>query len=331
MPRLVTEEHANLIHYTSASGLAGILSSQSLWATHSSFLNDSQEISLFFERRLGQLLETAVREELASSPDLQILPQFARTPREAEETIVKYAREMADAIRTTTMKFNEPYIASFCTAKTQRALDDGLLSQWRAYGKDGGYAIVFDAMGLQSLLEVEARDYWYQHVQWGDVHYYQDELQIETRAEEIEEAEQGLKNAIRGFIKHPSSEELEPTFEIVATLSCLYKHWGFHEEREVRIVAVPPNRELVTQGELTSEKRPRKTPKTFVRAGCPVPYIELFGRALPGEPARKLPITRILVGPHVQKDSRKRAVEVMLEASDINAEVVVSKIPYTGT
>lgn len=329
MAKTVVEEHKELIHYTSAAGLAGILSSQALWATHSSFLNDSSEITLFFDRRLRQLLEVAVRSELADS-DLQLLPQFARTAQQADETIGRYASELTHAIRTTTMQFNEPYIISFCTAKDKRLRNDGLLGQWRGYGKDGGYAIVFDTGGLQELLNLEAKAYWYQQVRWGDVHYYQDDADAQLAAEEIVEAEETLKKAVRGFLKNPNPVELEPTFEPMATLSCLYKHWGFHEEQELRIVAIPPNAELLTEGRLQGESRPRRPTKSFVRGGCPVPYLELFGRVPEGAEPSCLPITRILIGPHPQKDLRKRAVESMLEACNIQAEVVVSQIPYIG-
>ena len=82
MQRTVPEAHSELLHYTSAAGLLGILESQSLRPTNSAFLNDSMEIALFFEQRLAKIVESAIQKELAADPALQVLPQFAKTPQD---------------------------------------------------------------------------------------------------------------------------------------------------------------------------------------------------------------------------------------------------------
>ena len=55
MPKLLEEEHPELYHYTSISGLEGILKSQMLRATHAAYLNDTTELSAFKERLPGIL------------------------------------------------------------------------------------------------------------------------------------------------------------------------------------------------------------------------------------------------------------------------------------
>lgn len=331
MRRKVSEAHSEVIHYTSASGLAGIVASQTLWATHSAFLNDVSEIALFFDRRLAAILESGIRAELAESPDLQVLPEFARTSEEANQAIGRYAMDMARTFRTISHRFNQPYFFSFCAPANARTGRDGLLSQWRGYGKDGGYALVFDTKQLEELQKAEASAFWYQHMQWGNVHYHQDDDDLSRAEPEILESEDSLRGAIRAFVRQPGSDALESTFEPVATLSCLYKHWGFHEEREVRIVAIPPNTELIRDGRTEGEARPVRMPKHLLRGGTPVPYIELFASAAGDAHQRRLPITRVLVGPHPQSHLRKRAVETMLESKGIAVEVVVSQIPYVGS
>ena len=328
--RTVPEAHPELFHYTSVAGLMGILDGQSLRMTHSSFLNDSTEISLFFEHRLVKVLESGVRAELAADPELQVLPKFARTPQEAEATILRYAKEMGDAIRTTTLRFNQPYFACFSTPSNEHVRSDGLLSQWRGYGKDGGYALVFDSKKLEEFLQTEAKTFWYQHVQWGDVHYYQGDDDLANAEPEIQAAEDALRHAIGKFIKNPVAAELESTFDPVTTLSCLFKHWGFHEEREVRIVAVLPNAELAAEGRATGEARPMRQRKTFLRAGTPVPFLDLFAPES-GVTGVQLPIIRVIVGPHAESGRRQTAVEEVLHARGISAEVRVSKIPYLGS
>ena len=56
--------------------------------------------------------------------------------------------------------------------REQDVSKNGLLSQWRGYGVGGGYAIVFDPSGIEQLLNLENKMFQYQHMQWGDVHYY---------------------------------------------------------------------------------------------------------------------------------------------------------------
>lgn len=329
MLRTVPEAHPELLHYTSVAGLLGILQSDSLRATHSAFLNDSTEISLFFDKRLARILETGIRTALAADPELQVLPQFASTPEEADAVVTCYASDMASAIRTVTQRFNEPYLTCFSAPATDRVRVDGLLSQWRGYGKDGGYALVFDSKRLEELLKIEGATVWYQHAQWGDVHYHQDDDDLAAAEPEIHQAEDALRTAIGRFIKKSAGSELESIYEPVATLSCLYKHWGFHEEREVRIVSIPPSEELIQQGRAAGERRPVRPRKMFIRGGTPVPYLDLFAQD-PRNEAFRLPILRVIVGPHPQCQLRRQAVEQVLRTAGVDAEVVVSQIPYIG-
>lgn len=329
----VAEAHPELLHYTSLSGLLGILDSQSLRATHSAFLNDSTEIALFFDRRLANLLDSSIRAELAADPELRVLPQFSRTPQESDAVIARYASDMARAIRTTAQHLNQPHFVCFSAPFGERVRHDGLLSQWRGYGKDGGYAIVFDSTRLEELLASEAKTFWYEHVQWGDVHYHQDDGDLANAEPEIIEAEEALGRAIRAFIKNPVSEELEPTFDPIATLSCLYKDWGFHEEREVRIVVIPPNADLIAQGRALGEARPIRQIEIIARGGTPVPYIDLFAPKHSADqgPRIPLPISRIIVGPNPQSELRRQAVKQLLRTKGIHAEVTISRIPFVGS
>jgi hypothetical protein len=327
--RTVSEAHRELMHYTGASGLVGIINNQTLWATHAAFLNDATEIELFFEKRLAKVIEDGIRAELAASSELQVRPEFAHTPQEADETIVRYAAKMAEAIRGIARRFNQPYIVSFCTPNNFTVSRNGLLSQWRGYGKEGGYAIVFDTKGLEELLTAEAAGNFYQFLHWGDVHYHQEDDDLTNAEPEFIEAEETLRSAIGAFVKNQSQDDLEKTFGPTTMLSCSLKHWGFHEEREVRIVAIPPTPELVREGLAQGESRPVRSPRTFIRGGTPVPYLDLFSRS--GDDfGCILPITRVVVGPHPQRELRKRAVQQILESRGIAAEVVVSQIPYIG-
>ncbi len=57
------------------------------------------------------------------------------------------------------MPLAEPYICSFCNhaGDNEYERNNGLLSQWRGYGGEGRFALVFDTSGLDRLLSCE----WY--------------------------------------------------------------------------------------------------------------------------------------------------------------------------
>jgi hypothetical protein len=64
--------------------------------------------------------------------------------------------------------------------------------------------------------------------------------------------------------------------------------------------------------------------------GVLVPFIRLFGQDEHGYDLGKLPIKRIIVGPHPDRDRRQKAVQMLLQQHKVDAEVTVSKIPYRG-
>lgn len=113
-----------LYHYTSVSGLLGILQSRVLWATDISFLNDSEE----FRHGLSiaadlvvQRLESATGNDHALLIELQkILAQENRFP---------------------------AYVVSF----TEHG---DLLSQWRGYSPEGGASLGFTVAGLKRVEEL---------------------------------------------------------------------------------------------------------------------------------------------------------------------------------
>jgi hypothetical protein len=327
MPRSLVEEYPELMHYTSAGGLAGILSSHSLWATHSAFLNDASEIRHFFDARLLELALPEVR---------KFADEFARNPAharqmEADGGIEQIARIEAEALvsrlRMATLDVNQSHIFSMSATHDLRAKQSGLLSQWRGYGSDGGYAIVLDTAKTEERFKEEATSHYYQYAQMGDVFYHGVEDAVQPSSEEVAQYEEEARTAIAILIRGGTSEDVESFYHPITSLSCFYKHWGFWEEREVRIVLTPVDREV---GNAAGDSLPIKKIKTFLRNGMPVPYIELFAKVSDYSTQRRLPIKRIIVGPHRDSMARKGAVQILLATNGYQADVEVSQIPYIG-
>jgi hypothetical protein len=70
MSKKLHEEHKELMHYTSASGLYGIVTNRTLWASHTSFSNDSEEVVGFLDRVLPMILRPEFERHVEESKHL---------------------------------------------------------------------------------------------------------------------------------------------------------------------------------------------------------------------------------------------------------------------
>jgi hypothetical protein len=324
MANSVSDEHPELYHYTTVTGLHGIISSQTLRATQISFLNDAEEQIGFFKHRSPVLLAEPIRAATAQLYADPIWRKKINAFGGYDEYHEHQKQIVLDALRDATLTFDNPYVTSFCTAKDVQTIQDGLLSQWRGYGEDGGYAIVFDTLGIELLLQKEAKLFSYQLCNFGDVHYHRSHQSQENPMEEIREYEEILQKCIFEFLIKNDKDELDPAYDKVSYLSCIYKHWGFHEEREVRIVIVPKNQSVIDEEKEQGEvSLPQKIIGYRERGGCLIPYISLFENL-------KLPIKRVIVGPHPERDKRVKAVNSLLDHFGVDAKATSSEIPYLG-
>ena len=106
------EDDFELMHYNGAEGLHGILTSQTLRATHYAFLNDQEEFQYFLNTQFLHILE-------ACSTEVD--------PEERNDFIESFHK----TIRQATLQLHQPYIFSMCKGATERIREHGLLSQWR--------------------------------------------------------------------------------------------------------------------------------------------------------------------------------------------------------
>jgi hypothetical protein len=117
----------DLWHYTTAPPLISMIESRALWATNAVFMNDQTEIS-----HAAWLLQRLVGE-----PDGGAANDKRRATDDPADSVI---REVLARLHN----YIEIYVVCFC------AVPD-LLSQWRAYGSAGGYAIGFDSSSLPAL------------------------------------------------------------------------------------------------------------------------------------------------------------------------------------
>ncbi|HME45628.1 MAG TPA: DUF2971 domain-containing protein [Syntrophorhabdales bacterium] len=320
-----SDVYETLYHYTTWSGLLGILKTQTLWATHYRFLNDYSEIALF-RNKLVVFLRPYVAEQyrklVEQSPHLE--QQISEEG--GMDQIVQHDTEVfVDAQYHATR--DEIYILSFCGQHSNPHVNDnGLLSQWRGYGASGGFALVLNAYKLEGLLAAEYEKFEYSTMHLSDVVYSDNESRLK---EELSESLSILASDVKGFFdpaKSSAEERAAAVKGYTAFVTCIsrYKHCGFSEENEVRAVVLPAivNRAYTEWAQKNSfTLKPEKERKFRHKNGQLVPYTELFGFA-----DMKLPIERIIVGPHKEKEARAATLRVMLRNTGI--EITSSDIPF---
>jgi hypothetical protein len=327
MMEKTSEAYPRLYHYTDEQGLYGILNERCIWATHYKFLNDYSEIELFREK----LIEFLYPFTLAFYKELILkysIDQEFISANGGLDAMVKDGNEVFvdSCYNVLTREF---YIASFCSENADEYINvNGLLSQWRAYGGDGGFAIVFKTHAFEEMLGSEGKAFRYDSLLLADVIYSDDEekykLELSEHLIEISaHSKEIFMEKLEEKQEPPDAEVAYPSFVQCVTR---YKHRGFKEEHEVRIVAMPTvldrSGQEIAEDEYYKSK-PEKERKFRDKNGRLTPYIEFF-RSLD----TALPIEKIIVGPHKDKDSRAAALRIMLRNTDI--EVTVSEIPYNS-
>jgi len=301
---MIAELHPELFHYTTAAGLGGILKDKSLWATHSSCLNDEEEIFGFYDRILPLILRP-------------ILPRISDSDFEKNISGFKKAASL----------WHDYYITSFATTDDKLVSKNGLLSQWRAYGSDGGYAIVLDTAALDDVLRKEGEAYPDIPYHLGNVQYRLNDKR-RTNDQVTNGMIENLEKAYEEFERSGKDKGAEDLAKWLTTLSLFFKHEGFEEEKEVRLVLPQLGPGLEFEPELQSVKQHPVLSRT--RNGEIIPYVELCIQKEKNV-RQHLPIKRIIVGPHRDKHDRKRAVQLLLKQHGLSPDIVgVSDIPYRG-
>lgn len=305
--------YKSLYHYTNWEGLNGILDSNSLWATNYQYLNDEKEIKLFMEERLPEYIFPYLEKEylkIIFEEELVRL-NFFDGKGDLNEIIIHDTNAFIEACFQPTD--DNIYITSFCGETGDWRIDNhGLLSQWRSYGKDGGFCLVFDTKELTNLLRKEHKKFSYLFSSICDVVYSDDDEKFK------EEFDNDLKKVAQyipfltqsAFYKKESPSSVFPVKEF---LNCItrYKHFGFREEKEVRIVSLPVYDPKYQIFNVRKEIKNRGN----------VSYIDLFS-----ELKIKLPITKIIVGPHRNKYKHAEFLKDRLQDDEI--EILISEIPY---
>lgn len=127
---LKAEPIKTVYHYTSQTGLLGIVNSKSLWATNIAYLNDARE---FYHA-----IDTAYKGTEA---------MLKESTKKLTENELKLLQHIKVHLQLAPMVSSIPDVYVFCLSEKE-----DLLTQWRAYcPRNGGFSIGFDCDYLEKL------------------------------------------------------------------------------------------------------------------------------------------------------------------------------------
>jgi Protein of unknown function (DUF2971) len=306
-----------LFHYTNANGLLGIFDSSEIWSTAYYCANDEQELSAgsgvlsnIFRTRAHQL-----RQENDPRADL-----FLRRGVD----IMDYADGFERQLMALTMSSFIAYITCFYKPSAKEDFHHGLLSQWRGYGADGGYALQFSRTRLLEAIK-NANKVCDLNYDLEDVYYTPEnplkDLVLEQRGAFLDEFEHHLNehakplSSNRTSMRNPIFDLMKgPLIPLLDYLICT-KNGHFAEERECRLSLIQP-------AAVGPSFRPVKR---YSRNGLIVSYT-----TTPKESFDVLgAVDWILIGPGPRMAARFKAICELVKHSGRKIGVRPSHIPFT--
>lgn len=303
-----------LYHYTTLSGMLGIIRNHCLWATDSRFLNDESE-----QRYMLDVLKQQTQDALGHNADSAALCRLLEMlPERSDEAT---------------------YIACFCS-------DGDSLGQWRGYAGTTGVSLGFDASWLEDRAKGNPIPGFLTGIDYSEESIHD---AAQTVADGLVEtwrrmfpkgfADWALEKTLANNVTERALKWLEidehghpiPPEEVVeAFAEVSYEFWREHlgfrslwahgwknpvfaEEREWRLLHFASHPKTSLEGVRFREGR-----------GTLVPYIEIELGASESSPLRE-----VVLGPGDQDPSKSLAIRRLLMANDLDfVNVRHSEVPF---
>lgn len=318
LPNFTDEAAADaLFHYTTATGLNGILSDREIWATAYYCSNDEAELAEGFG--ILQPLFRSTSSKLKHDEDSRVM-----TFRNRGIDIFEFGDRFEKLISGWALSILCAYITCFCKPRSKEDFHHGLLSQWRGYGSDGGYAIQFSRNRLIAALELTNRaqgtGYDLQDVQYEEDNILRSEVLdhsasfVRSYLAFLDEQAKPLDFSKKTFPSPLSFVDVGP-LQTYLNYLVHRKSKHFSEENECRLSLLQP----VSPGD-------QVLPVTyFNRAGLLVPYtmtprvdFDVLGC-----------VDWVIVGPGPRMKERFRSITQFVKQLGLAIQVRPSHIPFT--
>lgn len=300
-----------LFHYTTATGLLGIIENKGLWSTAHYAANDESELS-FGEKVLSAIFSEEYYSIEKKSPE--IIDDIRKNGVQPSSCIQDFAK----LLPSLTLSSLSTFFTCFCRCKNEEDFQHGLLSQWRGYGKDGGYALQFSRKRLQQA--IRNSNYDLENVRYSDDNDLKDLLLQHSNAFSEcfenhlkERGEQGL-SLLNTKPSNPLKGLSEGPLEALLNYIVYTKNKHFSEENETRMSLIQPR---------TSHDSNLPI-KFYNRNGLVVPYVQT-----PEKFDILSCVDWIIVGPSPRINARCKAVSQLIANSGYDIKIRPSHIPFT--
>lgn len=272
-----------IFHYADAHGVNGILSSNKIWATNIGYLNDHSEFIYSKD-----IILSCITSFINSSKNRKVRLTFDKV------------KEKFESLDNPSTSF---FISCFCENKD-------LLSQWRAYGANGGgYSLGFypNIMGIDPKKSGTSFDFrpviYDRKIQekliFNFINFAAQEIPTLSESDDISEKSELANEIMMHLVEY----------------MLMFKHPSFSEEKEWRIIQVAKIEDV----------------KFRTSNNILVPYIEIdlslkddFGQS-------HLPLSDIVIGPTNNPKRAKGSIEWLCDKLELHeAEIWLSSIPLAG-
>jgi Protein of unknown function (DUF2971) len=245
---------ASIFHYTDGTRLLGILSDKLLFASDYRFLNDTSKVGIIRDL-VVPVFEAEIAEILPKIVGMGWLHGFYEFHGMSGNR--SQAEGSFKALLTVVNEVSPLFIVSFCRhEKGSEEFKHGLLSQWREYGRSGGFAIEFDVERIDELAKADYEKFAYAGYKADDVIYADFDRLF------VRDDYKGIAGEIirRTFEPHRDITEITgltnfddfvPKFMKVAPFM---KHRGFREEKEYRVLFSCLRKDKIPQAEKRGPK-----------------------------------------------------------------------------
>lgn len=307
-----------LFHYTSADGLIGILQNKEIWGTAYYCSNDEAELAAGKGILTPEFLRATYKMVQDNDPLVQTFSSRG-------VDIPEYARGFEQRIMAHAFSALCAYITCFCKPIGAEDFSHGLLSQWRAYGVDGGYALQFSRKKLLAAVE-NANKAQGLNYQLHDVHYtVENPLKSEVLSHTdsflraykdfLEEIGAPLNDlSSKRSVRNPIASLLGGPLESLLDYLAHTKNQHFSEERECRLSLI----------EAVSSELEVLPMNYFNRGGLIVPYKKTPRTTFPLLDC----IEWIIIGPNPRMGARFKSVTQMVRTAGLAIKVRPSHIPF---
>jgi hypothetical protein len=275
---------STVYHYTSLAGFQGITQDGYVWATHSDYLNDASEARHLLSVITKNVRDWKIQEDIDYSSARSQLLSFIEEPIATQHFIASFS-EVGDS-----------------------------LSQWRAYCKQGGVSL---GISPHSLLSADVVNQAGVRIRDVDLNLFKVRY---ISHESFSEATDGLLEFFSIWLEQAEDDaQRRMLYEnVLGSLVCHYKHAGFLEEREWRLVV--------------SEESPSRDLQLDFRPSVSslIPYVQvrLFGNRAETRSLDQI-VTEVIVGPGSHMELNRRAIERYLAQRGMSQiPVRCSSIPY---